>query len=156
MSTHLYMKDNLNVLGLGHAQDSLHTCVVPIWPCTLSLQLSCTDVTVLSKCGIAQHFPFLPPTLKCRPPFVDVFLAVHWQVHGGAISGVTRMEALHGMRPLTQTQGPFALTGSSPWEKYLTANYNPHDEVQSHRTRPPAWTLPPNRSALTAPGDHVC
>ncbi|KAL3160955.1 hypothetical protein ABBQ38_009347 [Trebouxia sp. C0009 RCD-2024] len=70
-------------------------------------------------------------------------------VHGGAISGVTRMEALHGMRPLTQTQGPFALTGSSPWENYLTANYNPRDEVQSHRTRPPAWALPPNRAIPT-------
>lgn len=73
-----------------------------------------------------------------------------WQVHGGAISAVTRMEALHGMRPLIQTQGPFELTGSSPWEKYLTAKYNPHDEVRSHRTRAPAWALPPNRSALTA------
>ncbi|DBA94839.1 hypothetical protein WJX77_007608 [Trebouxia sp. C0004] len=68
------------------------------------------------------------------------------RVHGGAISAVTRMEALHSMRPLTQTQGPFELTGPSPLSPYLTAKYNPHDEVRSHRLRPPSWSLPPNRS----------
>ena len=50
------------------------------------------------------------------------------------------------MRPLTQTQGPFELTGPSPLLPYLTAKYNPHDEVRSHRLRPPSWALPPNRS----------
>ena len=54
------------------------------------------------------------------------------------------------MRPLTQTQGPFELTGPSPLSPYLTAKYNPHDEVRSHRLRPPSWSLPPNRSD-TAP-----
>ncbi|DBA85088.1 TPA: hypothetical protein ACH3X2_005812 [Trebouxia sp. C0005] len=68
------------------------------------------------------------------------------RVHGGAISAVTRMEALHSMRPLTQTQGPFELTGPSPLSPYLTAKYEPHDEVRSHRLRPPSWALPPNRS----------
>lgn len=69
-------------------------------------------------------------------------------MHGGAISAVTRMEALHSMRPLTQTQGPFELTGPSPLEPYLTTRYNPHDEVRSHRLRSPSWTLPLNRYAL--------
>ena len=68
-------------------------------------------------------------------------------MHGGAISAVTRMEALHSMRPLTQTQGPFELTGPSPLEPYLTTRYNPHDEVRSHRLRSPSWTLPLNRYA---------
>lgn len=56
------------------------------------------------------------------------------------------MEALHSMRPLTQTQGPFELTGPSPLAPYMTVKYNPHDEVRSHRRRSPSWTLPPNRS----------
>ena len=115
-------------------------------------QFGCSCCALISLLRVRHKHcisPFLIRTV--RLPEVDVFLAVQWQVHGGAISAVTRMEALHGMRPLTQTQGPFALTGSSPWEKYLTAKYNPHDEVKSHRTRSPAWALAPNRSTLTAP-----
>ena len=67
------------------------------------------------------------------------------QIQGGPISNVTRMEALHGMRPLTQTQGPFELTGPSPLSLYQSAKYYPHDELRSHRIRAPAWSLPANR-----------
>ena len=122
----------------------------PSMACTVWLQLSCAGVAVHR----VRHSTacLLPAAIWAYGlPDVDVLLAVQWQVHGGAISAVTRMEAQHGMRPLSQTQGPFALTGSAPWEKYLTAKYNPHDEVKSHRTRSPAWALPPNRSALNAP-----
>ena len=59
------------------------------------------------------------------------------------------------MRPLTRTQGPFELTGPSPLSPYLTAKYNPHDEVRSHRLRPPSWALPPNRSDIAPPRPHT-
>ena len=72
--------------------------------------------------------------------------ALFMQVRGGTMSHTSRQEAQHSMRPLSQTQGPTAPVVEGYWD----APYSPREGAQGHRIRAPAWSLPPNRSAISA------